>query len=296
MRPENLKTKIFLDGGDPEETKQIINLLGFLDGQTTNPTLVAKNPDVAKRLKDGEKFTMDELLAFYKKLVQKLSKLLPTGSISIEVFADKDTTAKDLFAMGKDMYGWIPNAHVKYPTNTQGITAAIQTIQMGGRVNMTLVFSQEQAAAVYAATKLENYKTTLPGYKNVFLSPFVGRLDDRGENGMSFIKNVLNLYQASDHHVEVLTASVRTMDHFMAALALESDIITAPFSVLKAWAESGMKIPKKNFVYKTNLKDIPYQQLDLNKDWKTFPIKHDLTDIGIEKFAQDANNLLKPSL
>ncbi|HSA84346.1 MAG TPA: transaldolase family protein, partial [Patescibacteria group bacterium] len=152
---------------------------------------------------------------------------------------------------------------------------------------------QKQAAAVYAATKLPEYKTTLPGNKNVFLSPFVGRLDDRGENGMSFIKNVLAMYETSDHHVEVLTASVRTLDHFMAALAVGSDIITAPFNVLKAWAESGVKIPDKNFMYKTeNLKDIPYQNLDLNKDWTSFDIYHDLTDSGLDRFATDANNLL----
>jgi transaldolase len=293
LRPHNLKTKIFLDGGDPKETEQIIELLGFLDGQTTNPTLVAKNPDVEKRLKNGEKFTMDELLSFYKTLVGKLSRLIPDGSISIEVFADKNTTASEMFAMGKDMYSWIPNAHVKYPTNAAGIEAAIQTVHMGARVNMTLCFSQEQAAAVYAATKMDTYKTSLPGYKNVFLSPFIGRLDDRGENGMSFIKNVLEMYQTGDQHVEVLSASVRTMDHFMAAIALGSDIITAPFSVLKTWAENGMQIPDKNFVYQTNLKNIPYKKLDLNKDWKTFDIQHDLTDIGIDKFAKDANTLLK---
>lgn len=293
MKPTNLKTKIFLDGGDPEETKQIIKLLGFLDGQTTNPTLVAKNPEIAKRLQNGEKFSMDELLAFYKNLVTEISELIPQGSVSIEVFADKNTTAEEMFVMGKKMYTWIPNAHIKYPTTNQGIEAAIQTINMGGRVNMTLCFSQEQAAAVYSATKLEKYQTTLPGYNNVFLSPFVGRLDDRGENGMSFIKNVIQMYQTSDHHVEVLTASVRTLDHFIAALALGSDIITAPFTVLKTWAESGTKMPDNNFVYKTDLKDIPYQNLDLTKDWKTFDIHHDLTDTGIDKFTLDASALLK---
>jgi transaldolase len=293
MKPKNLKTKIFLDGGDPQETEKLLGLLGFLDGQTTNPTLVAKNPEVEKRLKNGEKFTMDELLSFYKTLVEKLSRLIPDGSISIEVFADKNTTASEMFTMGKEMYSWIPNAHIKYPTNKAGIEAAIQTVHIGARVNMTLCFSQEQAAAVYAATKMDTYKTSLPGYKNVFLSPFIGRLDDRDENGMSFINNVLEMYRTGDQHVEVLSASVRTMDHFMAAIALRSDIITAPFSVLKTWAENGMQIPDKNFAYQTNLKNIPYKKLDLNKDWKTFNIQHDLTDIGIDKFANDANTLLE---
>ena len=56
MRPKNLKTRIFLDGGDPGETKEIIRILGFLDGQTTNPTLISKNPEARMRLERGEKF------------------------------------------------------------------------------------------------------------------------------------------------------------------------------------------------------------------------------------------------
>lgn len=294
MRPNNLKTKIFLDGGDPEETKQIIKSLGFLDGQTTNPTLVAKNPEIAERLKNGDKFTMGELLKFYKELVNTISNLIPTGSVSIEVFADDKTTAEEMLTMGKDMYTWVPNAHIKYPTNTAGLDAAEKTIQMGARVNMTLCFSQQQAAAVYAATKMDKYEETLPGYKNTFVSPFVGRLDDKGQNGMGFIKNVIEMYKNSDHHVEVLTASVRNLNHFLYALALESDIITAPFNVLKDWADGGMKMPDNDFVYdQGELKNVTYEELDLNKDWKEFDIKHELTDVGIERFAADANALLK---
>lgn len=64
MRPYNLKTIIFLDGGDPQETKEIINLMGFLDGQTTNPTLISKNPMARQRLDRGEKFSKEEILNF----------------------------------------------------------------------------------------------------------------------------------------------------------------------------------------------------------------------------------------
>ena len=64
MRPQGLRTRIFLDGGDPKETREIIALLGFLDGQTTNPTLIAKNPEASARLAHGEKFTKAELLEF----------------------------------------------------------------------------------------------------------------------------------------------------------------------------------------------------------------------------------------
>ena len=64
MKPKNLKTRIFLDGGNLEETKEIKNRLGFLDGQTTNPTLVSKNPKVKERLEKGQKFSREEMLRF----------------------------------------------------------------------------------------------------------------------------------------------------------------------------------------------------------------------------------------
>ena len=153
MRPQNVKAKIFLDGSDIEETKKILDLLGFLDGQTTNPANFAKSPDVAERIKRGDKFDRDEVYAAYKKRVQELSALLPDGAISIEVYADKTTTTEAMFAQGKEMFGWIPNAHIKFPTTAAGLEAAARAIAEGLRVNMTLVFTQAQAAAVYAATK-----------------------------------------------------------------------------------------------------------------------------------------------
>ena len=302
MRPANLKTtrpsfrsKIFLDGGDPQETGQIIDLLGFLDGQTTNPTLISKNPKAAEKLARGEKFTQEEILNFYKNVVQEISRLIPNGSVSVEVYADANTTAEEMLVQGKGMFSWIPNAHIKFPTNKEGLAAAKQTVKEGLRVNMTLVFSQEQAAAVYAATKSDHLKPSLPGYKNIFVSPFVGRLDDIGENGMDLIKNIIQMYRKSDHHVAILTASVRSLNHFLYALALGSDIITAPFKILKVWAEGGFQVPCPDFIYDPgNLKSIPYQEFNLSKDWHEFNIAHDLTDAGIEKFSHDWNSLINP--
>lgn len=277
--------KIFLDGGDPNETREIINLLGFLDGQTTNPTSISKNPEAAKKLARGEKFTIEEVSEFYKNVVTEISQLIPQGSVSIEVSADKNTTAEQMLEMGKEMFSWIPNAHIKFPTNAAGLAAAEKSLKDGLRVNMTLCFSQEQAAAVYAATK---------GAQDTFVSPFVGRLDNIGENGMDLIKNILRMYKYSDHHVAVLTASVRHLNHFLYALSLGSDIITAPFKILKEWAHSGLHIPDENFNYDFgHLKSIPYHELDLNKGWHEFDIAHELTDLGIEKFTSDWNSLLK---
>ena len=285
MRPNNLKTRIFLDGGDPNETKQIIKLLGFLDGQTTNPTLISKNPQAIQRLEKGEKFTREEILNFYKKVVQEISVIIPEGSVSIEVPADKNTLGQQMLQMGKEMFGWISNAHIKYPSIKEGLKAAAESVKLGIRVNMTLCFTQEQAAAVYVATR------PLP---DVFVSPFIGRLDDLGENGMDLNKNILKMYQGGDHHVSVLTASVRNMDHFLFALSMGSDIITAPYQILKQWAGEGLQIPGDDFVYDSNnLKSIPYQELDLNKKWQEFNIIHGLTDLGVERFSSDWNNLIK---
>ena len=154
-------------------------------------------------------------------------------------------------------------------------------------MNMTLSFSQEQAAAVYAATR---------GAKKgqIYVSPFIGRLDDLGENGMDVIANIVRMYREGDGHVEVLTASVRSIDHFLCALKLGSDIITAPYDVLKAWGEQGMPVPGNDYHYDAkSLKPIPYRHLDLNSRWEDFDIRHELTERGMERFSADWNALVK---
>lgn len=286
MRPTNLKTKIFLDSGDPQETKKAASFLGFLDGQTTNPTLIAKNPQVKKRLADGRKFSENEVFDFYKNVVEQIAQVIPEGSVSVEVYADKNTSSEDMLRQARKMFAWIPNAHIKLPITEEGLLAAEQAVKEGIRINMTLCFSQEQVAAVYASTK---------GAKRgqVFVSPFVGRLDDRGENGMDLIANILKMYQKGDGHVEILTASVRNIEHLLYALKLGSDIITAPFQVLKEWVDSGFKIPDESYQYNPdNLKSIPYKELNLNMDWQEYNITHKLTDIGLKRFADDWNTLV----
>ncbi len=287
MRPEEMKTRIFLDGGDPAETREIIKILGFIDGQTTNPSLISKNPEARGRIEKGDKFTEEELLRFYKEVVGEASSLVPDGSVSVEVYADASTPAERMFEQGKEMFTWIPNAHIKYPTTSEGLKAAEKSIKEGLRVNMTLCFTQSQAAAVYAATA---------GAKkgDVFVSPFVGRLDDRDENGMELIKNILTMYETGDGHVEVLSASVRTYDHMLYALQLGSDIITAPFKVLSEWGKKGLPVPGSDYRYNAGaLKAIPLEDIELSKKWQDYDITHDLTDSGMEKFSADWNNLIK---
>ncbi len=288
MRPQNLKTRIFLDGGDPEETREAISLLGFLDGQTTNPTLISKNPEARKRLEGGDKFSSGEILDFYRQVVTAICGLIPEGSVSVEVYADPASRSETMLEQGKEMFSWIPNAHVKFPASREGFKAAEQAVQGGLRVNMTLTFSQEQAAAVYAATQDARRG-------QVFVSPFIGRLDDRGENGMDLIANIVRMYRQGDGHVEVLTASVRSLDHLLQALKLGSDIITAPFAILKEWGDRGLPFPGADYAYDTKgLKPIPYREIELNRKWQDYDIRHELTDKGMEKFSVDWNALITP--
>jgi transaldolase len=286
MRPEKLRTRIFLDGGDPEETRHIIALLGFLDGQTTNPTLISRNPEAKKRLKKGGKFREEELLEFYQNVVVEISSLIPEGSVSVEVYADLDTTSSSMLMQGREMFSWVSNAHIKFPTNAEGLQALSEAIASGLRANMTLCFKQDQAAAVYAASR---------GAHNgdVFVSPFVGRLDDRGQNGMSLIANILRMYRVGDGRVQVLTASVRGYEHLQAAIAMGSDIVTAPFEVLKEWGMKGLQLPGKDYLYRSHdLEDIPYIDLDLDQEWEDYDIFHELTNKGIQRFAEDWSSLL----
>jgi transaldolase len=287
MRPKDLKTRIFLDSGYPEETRETTQLLGFLDGQTTNPTLLSKNPKARHRLEKGDKFTREEILNFYHETIREIHTVIPQGSISIEVYADHSTTAETMLKQGKEMFSWIPNAHIKFPTSREGLKAAEQAVKIGMRVNMTLCFSQKQAAAVYAATR---------GAKrgDVYVSPFIGRLDDRGENGMDLISHIVRMYEKGDRHVMVLTASVRKMDHLLYALRLGSDIITVPFNVLKEWGEGKLALPGKDYVYPPgNLRSIPYKEIALIENWQAYDIRHELTDKGMERFSADWNALIK---
>lgn len=287
MKPVGLTTRIFLDGGDPHETKEALALLGFLDGQTTNPTLISKNPEVRKRLDQGVRFSESEILGFYREVVTEISAIIPKSSISIEVYADLSTQADKMLRQGKEMFAWIPNAHIKFPISKEGLKAAEQAVAERLRVNMTLCFSQEQAAAVYAATR---------GAKKgeVFVSPFIGRLDDRGENGMDLIANIIKMYSEGDGHVEVLTASVRNIDHLLFAIKLGSDIITVPFGVLKEWGDKGLPMPKDDYKYDPGkLAAMPYRDIDLSKRWQEYDISHDLTSKGMERFSADWNLLIK---
>jgi transaldolase len=115
--------------------------------------LIAKNPEVQKLLTSGHRLTTQEQKDEYRKIVQTISPLVGDAGVSIEVFADLNTTAEQMLAQGQEMFSWIPNAYIKYPCTHEGLRAAHVSVEKGIRVNMTLCFSQDQAAAVHAATR-----------------------------------------------------------------------------------------------------------------------------------------------
>jgi transaldolase len=287
------KTKILVDGGDPNETLRIKNLIGFVDGQTTNPSLIAKNPEIQRLVASGHSFSSEEEKSEYKKIVQSISPLVGDAGVSIEVFADLNTTAEEMLAQGQEMFSWIPNAYIKYPCTHEGLRAAQMSVQKSIRVNMTLCFSQEQAAAVYAATK---------GSKEpVYVSPFVGRLDDHGDNGMDLVRNIKTMYEHSDGHVHVLAASIRSVHQLLCSFALNTELVTVPTKVLDEWTATGFPMPDQDFRYRgvdasgKPLKAIPYKETDLNLSWESFDIAQELTTKGIQKFVADYQSTLRRS-
>jgi transaldolase len=285
------KAKILVDGGDPEETLRVKRLIGFVDGQTTNPSLIAKNPEVRELIASGHQLSSQQERDEYKKIVQTISPLVGEAGVSIEVFADIATSAEEMLAQGKEMFSWIPNAYIKYPCTREGMRAAEMSVRQGIRVNMTLCFSQEQAAAVYAATRGSK--------ETVYVSPFVGRLDDRGENGMDLVRNIKKMYGKGDGHVQVLAASIRHVNHLLASFALGVELVTVPAKILEEWAAKGFPLPQSGFAYKgidakgKALKGISYKELNLSLPWDSFDISHELTRKGIEKFVADYEGTIK---
>ena len=229
----------------------------------------------------------------YKKIVQQISPLVGDSGVSIEVFADWIPAAEQMLAQGQEMFSWIPNAYIKYPCTHEGLRAAQVSVGKGLRVNMTLCFSQDQAAAVYAATK--------GAKESVYVSPFIGRLDDRGDNGMDVVRNICKMYEQGDHHVHVLAASIRHLDHLLYSFALNAELATVPGKVLESWATEGSRLPDDSFVYQAigpqgqALRPIAYKELNLNGPWESFDVRHELTNKGIRKFVADYESTIRKS-
>lgn len=279
MKPENLKTRIFLDSGNPDETRQALALLGFLDGQTTNPSLVAKNPHI-QELKASGMLTPDTIWNEYQKIAGEIHSLLPEGAISVEVYSDSTTLPETMLAQAEKLAIWFPGVFVKLPITDAGLQVAHELSLRGIRVNMTLCFSQDQAAAVHAATRGAQAN-------HVFVSPFMGRLDDIGVRGTDVVRNIQMMYNAWESHVMVLGASIRSLSHLYHCFAMGIHSVTVPLSVLSEWAASGMLVPEIVEAGPDGLTDVYPKEFKEDANWTTYNNDHALTDAGLDKFSKD---------
>jgi transaldolase len=190
--------KFFVDTADVKEIAEL-NAIGLLDGVTTNPSLM---------LKAGR--PMKEVIAEICKIVK--------GPVSAEVAAiDYDGMMREAAILAKIA----DNVCIKVPLTIDGLKAC-RAIRSGGRqVNVTLCFSAPQALLAAKAGAS-------------FISPFIGRLDDTGIDGMALIADIRTIYDNYDFETEILAASIRTMNHVKEAALLGADVATVPAATLKS--------------------------------------------------------------
>lgn len=207
--------QIFIDSADTAEL-QTLAATGLVDGVTTNPSLIAK---AGKAILP----TLREICA-----------IVP-GPVSGEVVA---TDAPGMLAEAAVLSALAPNIVIKLPLTMEGLKACRTLSDQGVRTNVTLCFSAVQAllAAKAGAT---------------FISPFIGRLDDNGQNGMELIHEIREIYDTYGFETQILAASIRTVGHVRDAALAGADCATIPATIFRA-------------LY-----------------------KHTLTDLGLEAFLKD---------
>jgi transaldolase len=207
--------KFFVDSADVNEIKEAV-ALGLADGVTTNPSLIAK------------------IGRPYAEVLREICQII-NGPVSAEVVA---TEAPAMLAEGVKLAGMHPNIVVKCPLTVEGLKATRALSSRGIRVNVTLIFSPLQglAAAKCGAS---------------YLSPFVGRLDDIGQDGLTVVEQLVRILRNYDYPAQVLVASVRSPMHLLRAAEIGAHVATLPFNVIK--------------------------QI----------LAHPLTDIGLERFLAD---------
>ncbi|HTW39781.1 MAG TPA: fructose-6-phosphate aldolase [Thermoplasmata archaeon] len=189
--------QLFLDTASVTEIRTMWET-GILDGVTTNPTLVAK---------EGRKFedVLREVCA------------LGVPSVSAEVVA---TDVDGMLREGRHLREIHPSIYVKVPMTANGLKATKTLAKEGTRVNMTLVFSANQALL---ASKVGA----------AYVSPFIGRLDDQGQDGMDLIRDIVQIYRNYSSRTQVLVASVRHPVHVLEAAKIGADIATMPYTVME---------------------------------------------------------------
>jgi transaldolase len=189
--------KLFVDTGNLKEVEALAQL-GILDGVTTNPSLLAKEP--------GD----------YRQVLRQICQTVK-GPVSAEVTA---TDTAGMLREGRDLASIDEHIVIKVPFTKDGVRACKTLASEGQRVNVTLVFSATQAwlAAKVGAT---------------YVSPFVGRLDDIGATGMNLVREIVDIFDNSDLRTQVLVASVRNPIHMIEAARMGADVATAPAAVIE---------------------------------------------------------------
>lgn len=190
--------KFFIDTANFDEIKEA-HSWGILSGVTTNPSLVAK----------------EEGISFHDRL-REIAELVP-GSVSGEVIS---LDAEGMIKEGLELAKIAPNITVKLPMTPEGLKACKYFSEKGIKTNVTLIFSANQAllAARAGAT---------------YVSPFVGRLDDIGQNGVELIAQIADIFAIHDIKTEIIAASIRHPQHILDVAMAGADIATTPFKVLK---------------------------------------------------------------
>ena len=211
--------KIFLDTSDVGIIRQLCET-GLIDGVTTNPTLMmqaGRNP---------------------VEVIKEISSLFPEdASISAEVVGD---TTEEMVSQAEDYYSISKNITIKVPCSVEGLKACKTLSDKGIPVNVTLIFSVEQAilAAKAGAT---------------YVSPFVGRCEDNNIDGIGLLEAINKVYQSKRISTEILSASIRNLNHVSESFKAGADIVTLPPSIFEA-------------MYNHDLTDQGLAQF--NKDWE----------------------------
>ncbi|HNU07084.1 MAG TPA: fructose-6-phosphate aldolase [Pyrinomonadaceae bacterium] len=189
--------KFFIDTANLDEIREA-NELGMIDGVTTNPSLIAKEGDVD-----------------FKEHIAKICEMV-AGDVSAEVTA-LDT--EGMLREGRELAKIAPNVVIKCPLTLDGLKATRTFRAEGTKVNVTLCFSAAQAllAAKAGAT---------------YISPFIGRLDDIGQDGMQLIRDIVRIYDNYGFATEVLAASIRHPMHIVDSALAGADVATIPFKVI----------------------------------------------------------------
>ncbi len=292
-------TRFILDSGNPDEYQSALQLFTKNDqvlwGSTTNPSLIAK-----KLSETGSKLTREEAFLLQKELITQILQIVP-GAVSAEVYADAETTADEMIEQGREIAEWNERIVIKLPTTKEGFKARAQLRQEHIVINNTLVFSQQQIYAICLQEHLLHKEYQVKGKWPCFISPFLGRLDDIGEEGSALVRNGIELKKYFPEELWMLSASIRSVSHLKACIELGSELITAPLKVYTEWLEGPTQTQKEQKLNRPALWEIPPQIKAIHSlaefteaiETNTLDISHNLTEKGIEKFTEDWKALLK---